>query len=83
MAARVGVDTTNDGIADTWSDWQEVRERYESIEGFAKQVKRIPASIDLSTLPAGYGFCFELRIEDTTANKSAPTIDRVDIRFQE
>jgi hypothetical protein len=77
------VDTNNDGIADAWSDWQDVKEEYESIEGFAKQVKRIPASMDLSTLPEGYGFCFELRIEDTTANASAPTLDRVEIRFKD
>lgn len=65
------------------SDWRELTEQYESIEGFAKQVKRIPASMDLSTLPEGYGFCFELCIEDTTANTSAPTLDRAEIRFQE
>jgi hypothetical protein len=39
--------------------------------------------MDLSTLPEGYGFCFELRIEDTTANASAPTLDRVEIRFRD
>jgi len=83
VEARVGIDTTNDGMADTWSDWREVTEQYESIEGLAKQVKRIPASMDLSTLPEGYGFCFELRIEDTTANRSAPILDRVEICFQE
>ena len=65
-------------MADTWSDWREVTEQYESIEGFAKQVKRIPASMDLSTLPEGYGLCFELRIEDTTADTSAPILDRVE-----
>ena len=83
MGVRVGVDTNNDGTADAWSDWQDVKEQYESIEGFSKQVKRIPASIDLSTLPEGYGFCFELRIEDTTANALAPTLDRVEIRFRD
>ena len=83
VGVRVGVDTNNDGIADAWSDWQDVTEQYESIAGFAKQVKRIPASMDLSTLPEGYGFCFELRIEDTTANTSAPTLDRVEIRFRD
>ena len=83
VGVRVGVDTNNDGIADAWSDWQDVTEQYESIAGFAKQVKRIPASMDLSTLPEGYGFCFELRIEDTTANASAPTLDCVEIRFKD
>jgi len=82
VEARVGVDTTNDGEADTWSEWQEVKEQYDYIKGFSKQVKRIPASMDLSKLPAGYGFCFELRIEDTTANKSKPILDSLEIRFE-
>jgi len=81
VEARVGVDTTNDGKADAWSDWQEIKEQYDYIKGFSKQVKRIPASMDLSTLPEGYGFCFELRIEDATANKSKPMLDRVEITF--
>ena len=81
VEARVGVDTTNDGKADTWTDWQEVKERYDHIKGFAKQIKRIPASLDLSQLPAGYGFCFELRIEDATENKSKPMLDSVEISF--
>lgn len=73
----------DDRIADAWSDWQDVKEQYESIAGFAKQVKRIPATMDLSRLPEGYGFCFELCLEDTTANMSAPTLDRVEIRFRD
>lgn len=83
MEVSVAVDTTNDGFADTWTDWQEVKEHYESIQGFAKQVKRILASMDLSTLPEGFGFCFDLRIEDTTANASAPTLDRIELRFHD
>ena len=83
MEVRVGVDTTNDGFADTWTDWQEVKEQYESIQGFAKQVKRIPTSMDLSTLPEGFGFFFELRIEGTTANASSPTLDRIELRFRD
>ena len=82
VEARVGVDTTNDRNADTWSDWQEVKEQYDYIKGFAKQIKRIPASMDLSGLPGGYAFCFELRIEDTTANRSKPMLDSIEIRFQ-
>lgn len=81
VEARVGVDTTNDGEADAWSDWQEVKESYDHIEGFAKQIKRVPASMDLSALPAGYGFCFELNIEDATANQSKPLLDSLEISF--
>lgn len=81
VEARVGVDTTNDGEADTWSDWQEVKEQYDHIKGFSKQVSRIPASMDLSELPEGYGFCFELRMEDATANKSKPMLESIEIHF--
>ncbi len=82
VTARVGVDTTNDGKADTWSDWQEVKEQYDHIEGFSKQIKRIPASMNLSKLPAGYGFCFELKVQDTTENKSKPMLDSIEISFK-
>ena len=79
---RVGVDTTNDGKADAWSDWQEVREQYDFIPGFSKQVKRTPAVMDLAALPAGHGFCFEIRLEDTTENTSKPLLDAAEMRFE-
>jgi hypothetical protein len=81
VTARVGVDTTNDGAADTWSDWAELKESYDHIKGFSKQIKRIPASMDLSMLPAGYGFCFELKLQDTTDNPSKPMLDSIEISF--
>jgi hypothetical protein len=81
VEARVGVDTSNDGKVDTWSDWQELKEQYDYIKGFSKQVKRIPASMDLSKLPEGYGFCFELKLSDTTKNKSKPMLDSIEITF--
>jgi len=80
---RVGVDTSNDGKPDTWSNWEEVKETYEHTEGFAKQIKRNPAAIDLKDLPAGFGFCFELQVEDTTANDSRPILDQVTVIFRE
>jgi hypothetical protein len=82
VEARVGVDTTNDGEVDVWTDWQELKEQYDYIKGFAKQIKRIPAEMDLGKLPEAYGFCFELRIEDTTANKSKPMLDSVEIDYK-
>jgi len=82
VEARVGVDTTNDGNADTWNDWSELKESYDHIEGFSKQIKRIPASMDLSQLPAAYGFCFELKLEDTTDNASKPMLDSVELSFK-
>ena len=37
---RVGVDTDNDGSVNQWTDWQEVRESYDYISGFSKQVSK-------------------------------------------
>ncbi|MDG1357897.1 MAG: hypothetical protein P8P36_06870 [Akkermansiaceae bacterium] len=82
VTARVGVDTSNDGKADIWSDWQELKESYDHIEGFSKQIKRIPASMDLSKLPEGYGFCFELKLQDTTENASRPILESLEISFK-
>jgi hypothetical protein len=82
VEARGGVDTTGDGVIDVWTDWQAVRESYESIKGYSKQVKRIPAELDLSGLPAAEGFGFELRIKDSTANPSMPILDSVSISIK-
>ncbi len=82
VEARVGVDTDNDGRADRWTDWQQVKETYDYIKGFSKQVAKTPAAIDTSKLPAGFGFQFELKLTDTTDNKSKPMIDRVTVEFE-
>ena len=81
VEVRVGVDTDNDKKIDKWSDWTKVQERYDYVKGFAKQVAREPAQMDLSKLPAGFGFQFELKIEDTTDNPSVPVIDQIKIAF--
>ena len=83
VEARVGVDTTNDGDVDQWSDWTAVKESYDYIKGFAKQIATIPASLNLTDLPMGYGFRIELRLTDTTENKSKPIIDCVTLSFGE
>ena len=83
VTARAGVDTDNDGKIDQWTDWQEVKERYDYIKGFAKQVAREPAGIDLSSLPAGHGVAFEFKTQDTTDNPSTPILDSVKITFAE
>ena len=81
VEARVGVDTNKDGKADKWSDWQETKERYDYVKGFSKQVAKTPAMIDLSNLPAGFGFQFELRLTDTTTNASKPLIESLEVTF--
>lgn len=80
---RVGVDIDNDQIIDHWSEWSTVKETYDHIDGFSKQVKRHPARADLSSLPAGYGFSFEIRLSTPTASIAKPTLDWLQIDFVE
>lgn len=74
---RVGVDTKNNGIIDTWGDWQVVSEHYDYIKGFSKQIEKAPAQINLSGLPEAYGFQVDFKINDNTQNKSKPIIDKM------
>ena len=60
---------------------QAVKETYDYIPGFVKHVAKTPAAMDLSALPEGYGFQFELNITDTTTNKSKPIVDKVVLSF--
>ena len=81
VEVRVGVDTSKDGKVDAWSKWAEVKEKYDHIPGFSKQIERIPASLNLKKLPKGHGLGFEIRLSDTTENHSKPLIDQVKISF--
>jgi len=81
VEARVGVDKDNDGRIDQWTDWTAIKERYDYIKGFSKQVARTPARLDLAKLPAGFGFQVELRLTDTTENQSRPIIERMTLSF--
>ncbi len=81
VEARVGVDTDNDGKVDRWSDWSELKESYDYIEGFAKQIAKTPAQLELSNLPEGYGFQMELKLTDTTENKSKPILESLCLSF--
>lgn len=78
---RVGVDTKNDGVIDTWGDWQTVSEHYDYIKGFSKQIEKISAQMNLSDLPEAYRFQIELKINDTTQNRSKPIIDKMVIEL--
>ena len=81
VEARVGVDTDNDSKIDEWTDWSEIKEAYDYIPGFSKQIKKTPAELDLSKLPAGFGFQIELRLTDSTENKSKPIIESMTMSF--
>jgi hypothetical protein len=81
VEVRMGVDTDNDGKLDTWSDWTDAKETYDYCPGLSKHVNKTPAIVELNDLPAGYGFGFELKMTDTTENKSKPMLDRISIAF--
>ncbi|MGJ8640095.1 MAG: hypothetical protein ACSHYA_11965 [Opitutaceae bacterium] len=82
VEARIGADTNNDGSIDQWSDWQRVSEQYDYIEGFAKQIAKMPAQLNLPKPMEGYGFQFEIRISDSTENESKPVLDSVSLTFK-
>ncbi|MCB4807868.1 hypothetical protein LG651_06360 [Tamlana sp. 62-3] len=81
VEARIGIDTNNNGEVDTWSEWQPVKEQYNYIEDFAKQVERIPASLNVSDLPEGYGFQLEVKISNASKNMSKPVLDKLEVLF--
>lgn len=83
VEARVGVDSDGDATIDQWSEWSEIKESYDHIPGFAKQVARIPARLDLSALPVGYGFQIQLRLTDSTANEAKPIIEKMSLSFDD
>ena len=82
VEVRVGVDTTDDGKLDKWTDWTEVKEKYDYHKSLSKHVEKSPAKLSLNQLPAARACGFELRLTDTTANKSKPMIERVTISFE-
>ncbi len=82
VSARVGVDTDEDGKVDQWTDWQEVKESYDYIPGFSKQVSTAPAQLDLSDLPEGFGFQVEVKVKDATENKSKPMLESLSLSFE-
>ena len=52
VETRVGVDTNNNGKIDQWTDWKELKESYDHIEGFSNRLKRHrPPSILPDCLP--------------------------------
>ena len=79
VEVRVGVDTDNDAKVDQWTEWQEIKESYDYKPGFAKQIEKEAAALDLSSLPEGYGFQFEIKLADTTKNASTPILESLNL----
>jgi len=82
VEARFGVDTDNDGLIDRWTDWKKLQESYEYIKGFSKQIAKTPAVIDLSAVPKGYGFQFEVRLTDLDESRAKPILDKIEVTFE-
>jgi hypothetical protein len=82
VEARVGVDTDKDGTTNQWTEWQELKETYDHMPGFAKQISKTPAELDLSSLPEGFGFQMELKLTDTTESASKPILDKLTLTFE-
>lgn len=81
VEARAGVDQDGDGVTDTWTTWQAVSEQYDYTPGYIRVVTLTPAGLDLSALPAGYGFQFEFRIDNTEVSGVSPIMDEVRMEF--
>jgi hypothetical protein len=81
VEARAGVDVDADGVIDQWTAWQSVVERYDHTPGYARVVTTTPATLDLSSLPEGYGFQFAFRIDNTVVTDISPIMDRVVMAF--
>ncbi len=82
VEARVGVDTSGNGKTNQWTDWQVVEESYSQKEGFTRIVETAPAQIDLTTLPAGYGFQIEYRTQGVADQTALPKINAFTLSFQ-
>lgn len=81
VEARAGVDVDGNGSADSWTAWQTVREQYNHTPNFIRVVTLTPAALDLAGLPAGFGFQFEFRVDDTVFANVSPIMDRVEMTF--
>ncbi|MEN8127894.1 MAG: hypothetical protein ABFR90_08850 [Planctomycetota bacterium] len=82
VQARVGVDTDGNGTIDKWTEWQTVKETYTKKPGFARIVDVAPANLDLSDLPAGKGFQFEVRTSLPAGTDIKPVLDQIELTFQ-
>ncbi len=81
VTARVGVDTNGDGAINQWTQWQAVSESYTQKPGFVRVVETRPASLDLASLPAGFGFSFEYKTSEVADTEVTVQMDSVEITF--
>ena len=79
---RAGIDQDGDGQIDQWSEWQDARETYSAVPGFAKQVDRTPAKVSFSDLPAGKGFQIEVKLVSPEGVEVLPKLDQLTVTFK-
>ncbi len=82
VQARAGVDIDGNGSIDQWTAWQTISEQYDYTPGFIRVVTLTPAGLDLSGLPAGYGFQFEFSVDNTVVSGISPIMDSVRMEFE-
>lgn len=82
VSARVGVDIDGDNTVDKWTEWQHVYERYQQKSGYLRVIEKQPAQVDVSALPAGEQFTFEIKIDDSIAPNATPLIRSVVMTFE-
>jgi len=82
VQARVGVDTSGDGQVNEWTNWAEVKESYAQKPGYMRVIETTPAGMDLASLPAGYGFCFEYRTQARDGQMVNVVMEEVEITFK-
>ena len=51
--------------------------------GRVNDLAKTPAKVNLSGLPEGFGFQFEVKISDTTEDSSKLILDKVSLTFSE
>ncbi len=75
VQVQMGVDTDGDAKIDFWTDWRDIEETYARVDGFTRVFDRIPAELDLSGLPEGYGVAFRFKTADDAAVMDRLRID--------
>lgn len=82
VTARAGVDIDANGTIDQWTAWQTVKESYDHNPEYIRVVDKTPAALNLSSLPKGYGFQFEFRVDNTVVPGVSPLMDRVSLLLE-
>ena len=83
VMARAGVDTDGDSAIDQWTEWKDVYETYDHKLNYVRVVESTPALLDLSDLMDGYGFQFEIKIDNSIITDVSPLIDSVKMDYNE